>query len=206
MKLYGENEVLHAVYSEASFFFILYSIFWIAHWTSRHHEMKQFCQRLMLLSGQLAALHIDALMVIFVQLHKHHFPQWEDQAVSSVKSINRLPNCFAQSGRPQTILFNLMLSEKATAALLLRAATMKQEAAQQQSSQCQASLKPALLSKIMNIVAFPSGRFLKKIDLQTVKYTLTLNRSNFYLENENHAAKCLVTIICDCCQPWQVPV
>ena len=40
---------------------------------------------LMLLSDYIAACRIAALMVIFVQLHKHRLPQREDQAVSSIK-------------------------------------------------------------------------------------------------------------------------
>ena len=45
--------------------------------------------RLMLLSDQLAARRIAALMMIFVQLRKRHLPQRDYQAVSSVLPIDR---------------------------------------------------------------------------------------------------------------------
>ena len=44
-------------------------------------------------------------MVVFIQQRKRHLPQREDQALSSVKPINRYPRRFAHSGRSQTVDF-----------------------------------------------------------------------------------------------------
>ena len=74
---------------------------------------------------------IATLMVIFVQLRKRHLPQREGQAVSNFLPINLYSCRFARSGRSQTVLFNfeaMPCGEKARAAWLLRAATLKQQA------------------------------------------------------------------------------
>ena len=47
-----------------------------------------------------------ATAMIFEQLHKHHLPQGDDQAASSVLPINQQPRCFAHCGRPQTVDLN----------------------------------------------------------------------------------------------------
>ena len=99
-------------------------------------------------------------MVIFVQLCKHHLPQRGDQAVSSVN--HRQPRRFAQNGTAlpktadcgQSTSIQLErdaalwkgqsgLSEKAKAAWLLRALTLKRQAMVTGQIMWQASLKPA---------------------------------------------------------------
>ena len=58
-----------------------------------------------LLLDQLSSHCIATLMLIFVQLHRHPLLQREDQAVSSIYPIDLQPECFAHSGRSQTVEF-----------------------------------------------------------------------------------------------------
>ena len=76
---------------------------------------------LRLLSDQLAAHRIAALMVIFVQLCKHHLPQREDLVVSSVLPVNQKPHRFSHSANHDATRL------KNKVAWPLRATTLKRQ-------------------------------------------------------------------------------